>query len=191
MREGGSSKHKTSCKEKLDTHSRGENIFLKVWFHSQRREEEMSNIRRLEINVFIHWCRDKFLFKKSIYSLMGVGIKSCSIVQCHFLRGFFSPSSSDCLIVCFIGVTFCCYSNLNIIPVLLWAGNEHLNMQYWAVSAGCLGVLVFIYQMRQQTPKNACSFYPWNFKVSRYSALYIAAYMLMSYLSFMRKSYSG
>ena len=70
------------------------------------------------------------------------------------------------------------------------AGSAYLNVQYWAVSAGCFSVLLFIYRMLQQSPKNTY-LHLWNSKASKCSLLYLASYTLMSYLSFAMKSYRG
>lgn len=70
-------------------------------------------------------------------------------------------------------------------------GGAYLNIQYWAVSAGCFGVLIFIYQMLQQSPRNTCSLHLWKSKAFRHSLLYTATYMLTVSLSFVGKSYNS
>ncbi|ONK63743.1 uncharacterized protein A4U43_C07F18450 [Asparagus officinalis] len=70
-------------------------------------------------------------------------------------------------------------------------GSAYLSTQYWAASASCFGVLIFIYQTLQQSPTATCRLNLWHSRASKFSLLYTTAYALTYYLSFARKSYSG
>ncbi|KAJ6838265.1 dolichol kinase EVAN [Iris pallida] len=70
-------------------------------------------------------------------------------------------------------------------------GIAYLNLQYWTVSTGCCGVLLFISLILQQSPKNTSSSQLRSFKASKYSSLYIVLYVLMCCLSFAKRSHSG
>ncbi|KAJ6842777.1 dolichol kinase EVAN [Iris pallida] len=70
-------------------------------------------------------------------------------------------------------------------------GIAYLNLQYWTVSTGCCGVLLFIILILRQTPNNITSSQLRSSKASKYSSLYIVLYVLMCCLAFAKRSYSG
>ncbi|XP_077221793.1 phosphatidate cytidylyltransferase family protein [Tasmannia lanceolata] len=67
----------------------------------------------------------------------------------------------------------------------------YINMQYWAVSISCFGVLIFLHAVRCLSLNNTSSLCLRSLQEEKYTAFYIVFYATVCYMSLAKKSYSG